>query len=111
MIAISQGLNLGVGIAAAILAVMCFFHLHWRLRFNPAQERMAIGLFAWTMAIFAVNVISTGFLATAANIERVNEGFWLPALLPLVSKVLFGMSLWVMIFWVLFWFWPSQERR
>ncbi len=112
MIQIFSSLNIGIAIAAIILCVLASLHVFlWRLRFNEQQEATAMRLFSVAMGFMGVDLGAGGLLTNSRNLERVSDSLFALAFIPLAARVGLGVTLWLIIIWVVFWFYPVAERR
>ena len=111
MIQIFSSLNIGIAIAAIILCALAGLHLVWRLHFNEKQEATVLRLFSVAMAFMGVDLGVGGLLTNSCNLERVSDSLFAIAFIPLAARVGLGVTLWLIIIWVVFWFYPVAERR
>lgn len=109
MIALIQSFNLVLGLLGAVLLLMIAVHLYKGFRFSVRQERQALTLLWFYILFVAAGHVLVGFIATQPALEE--SGTRLPALagLYLITKVgVVSMKL-LLILWVWFVFWPTQE--
>ena len=109
MIQIFSSLNIGIALAAITLCVLACLHLLWKLRFNEQQEATVLRLFSVAMGFMGVDLGVGGLLTNSRNLERVSNSLFALAFIPLVARVGLGVTLWIIIFWVVFWFYPVAE--
>lgn len=102
-------LNFGIGVAFLILAYMALLHTLRGYRFNPRQEVRVLKLFGWSGLAFAVNFTTSAAFSTFIELDELDRQLALLLYIPLVAKLLGGFFLWLLIFWTLGWFYPSQR--
>lgn len=109
MIAVIQSFNLVLGLLGTVLLSMIATHLYWGYRFSEKQERQALTLLFFYILFVASGHVLVGFIATQPALE--NSGTTLPPLAGLYLLTKLGtitMKL-LLILWVWFRFWPTQE--
>ena len=102
------GLNLGIGAAQILLTLMAATHLLKGMRLTRHDERILLGFFLAIMLFSATDRIIVGILSTPTNIANIQD---LPAILyaiPIVSRVLLGLSLWAAVLWTWFVIWARR---